>query len=171
MDSHEQLRELQRELRQLKQAIPPLPEPQQLYDRIVQQCHDNHEYTETTTQLEQRLRHLQSTCDSDNFLHDIDFLDLQVEHLRLQFVYSRSQLRILFSLPPLLIAMKKVSLGHVNGPTTRSRRRHSIADGHQQNRECHHRPTTSIGAHEIDLARITSAEIHGRGKAKNRIRN
>ncbi|WKX97507.1 hypothetical protein Q1695_013289 [Nippostrongylus brasiliensis] len=58
MDSHEQLRELQRELRQLKQAIPPLPEPQQLYDRIVQQCHDNHEYTETTTQLEQRLRHL-----------------------------------------------------------------------------------------------------------------
>ncbi|WKY12425.1 hypothetical protein Q1695_003759 [Nippostrongylus brasiliensis] len=109
MDTHEQLRGLQQELRELKRAIPPLPEPQQLYDRIVRQRFDYQKCTEMATQLMQRLPQLQrSTCDSDNFFHDVNFLYVQIEHLRLRFLHSKSQLRIFFSLPPLIITMKKM---------------------------------------------------------------
>lgn len=42
-------------------------------------------------------------------LHEVELLDLEIDHLRLQFLFCRSQLRTLFSIPPLLIATQQMS--------------------------------------------------------------
>ncbi|WKX95433.1 hypothetical protein Q1695_012129 [Nippostrongylus brasiliensis] len=110
MDSREELRQIRLELQQLKSAIPPLPSPAQLYDGIVKQCWDNHEHTQTARRLEDHVH--QISCPEKILsisTKDVDLLDMQLEHLRLQFLFSRAHLRTLFTLPPLLIARKRMS--------------------------------------------------------------
>ncbi|RCN46846.1 hypothetical protein ANCCAN_07165 [Ancylostoma caninum] len=103
-----QLREAQEELRQLQKAIPPLPEPQQLCEKIASQYFDNYACTTAVTRLEDRVRRLRfADIAYHQRSHALELLDHEVD--RLQFLFCRSQLRTLFSLPPLLIAMKKIS--------------------------------------------------------------
>ncbi|KIH61553.1 hypothetical protein ANCDUO_08175 [Ancylostoma duodenale] len=105
-----QLRETQEELRQLQRAILPLPEPQQLYEKIVSQCFGNYACTAAVTRFEDRVRRLRfADIDYHERYHALELLDHEVDHLRSQILFCRSQLRTLFSLPPLLIAMKKIS--------------------------------------------------------------
>lgn len=105
-----QLKDVKRDLRRLQNAIPALPSPQQLYDRIVTQCLDNYACTLAVTTLEEKLRKLRFSRRSRvERLYEIELLDLRATHLRLQFLFSRSQLRTLLSLPALLIAMKQMS--------------------------------------------------------------
>ncbi|VDP32821.1 unnamed protein product [Heligmosomoides polygyrus] len=68
----EQLRDLRRQLREIQDAIPPLPNPEQFYDRIVTLCWDYH-CTLETTRLEERLRHFRSLQNDHSLeIHDVE---------------------------------------------------------------------------------------------------
>ncbi|KAL6738615.1 hypothetical protein Aduo_012144 [Ancylostoma duodenale] len=84
-----QLRETQEELRQLQRAILPLPEPQQLYEKIVSQCFGNYACTAAVTRFEDRI------------------MKLIISARKFSFVALSCALS--FPFPPLLIAMKKIS--------------------------------------------------------------
>ncbi|KAK6017163.1 hypothetical protein OSTOST_17350, partial [Ostertagia ostertagi] len=105
-----ELHQTKRGLERLQRAIPPLPQPQKLYDKIVSLCFDHHSCTEAVTSLEKKVRRLSlSSKPFKERLLEIDSFVLEVDNLRLQFLYCRSQLRTLYSVPPLLIALDKMS--------------------------------------------------------------
>ncbi|VDO95375.1 unnamed protein product [Heligmosomoides polygyrus] len=106
----QQLRQTRRNLRQLQRAIPPLPEPQQLYDKIVSQCFDHYTCTQAVSSLEETVRRLRlPTKPFRERLHEIELSDLQIDRLRLKFLFCRAQLRTLYAIPPLLIATQQMS--------------------------------------------------------------
>ncbi|KAK6018961.1 hypothetical protein OSTOST_15422 [Ostertagia ostertagi] len=102
VDLKEQLRRAQSSLEQLQKAIPPLPEPHQLFDKIVSLCFDNFIHTKATTALEEKTRRVR--------ISNKPALIFEVDNLRMKFLFCRYQLRILYSIPPLLIAMQKMTL-------------------------------------------------------------
>ncbi|XGW18861.1 hypothetical protein V3C99_003004, partial [Haemonchus contortus] len=109
-DLSEELRYTKRRLRELQKAIPPLPEPHLLYEKIVSQCFDTYACTEAVTSLERKIRALYvSSKPFQERLLEIDLVESRVEHCRLQFLCCRSQLRTLFALPPLLVSLRKMS--------------------------------------------------------------
>uniref|UniRef100_A0A7I4YY91 CCHC-type domain-containing protein n=1 Tax=Haemonchus contortus TaxID=6289 RepID=A0A7I4YY91_HAECO len=106
----EQLRQAQRSLHQLKCAIPILPDADVLYEKIVRTCTDHYTHTQAVTSLEEKLRRLRlSDKPSEQRLSEIGSLNLEIDYLTLQFRFCRSQLFTLFSVPPLLIALDKMT--------------------------------------------------------------
>ncbi|KAK6025470.1 hypothetical protein OSTOST_08630 [Ostertagia ostertagi] len=106
----QQLHQTQRSLHQLKRAIPPLPEPGVLYDKIVVLCTDHYTHTQAVTSIEEKVRRLRSSDkSSQQRISEISSLNLEIDYLYLQFRFCRSQLLTFFSLPPLLIAMDKMT--------------------------------------------------------------
>ncbi|KAK6009274.1 hypothetical protein OSTOST_25821 [Ostertagia ostertagi] len=89
---------------------PPLPEPGVLYDKIVVLCTDHYTHTQAVTSIEEKVRRLRSSDkSSQQRISEISSLNLEIDYLYLQFRFCRSQLLTFFSLPPLLIAMDKMT--------------------------------------------------------------
>ncbi|VDO66676.1 unnamed protein product, partial [Haemonchus placei] len=107
----EQLRQAQRSLHQLKCAIPILPDADVLYEKIVRTCTDHYTHTQAVTSLKEKFRRLRlSDKPSEQRLSEIGSLNLEIDYLTLQFRFCRSQLFTLFSVPPLLIALEKMTI-------------------------------------------------------------
>ncbi|KAK6011670.1 hypothetical protein OSTOST_23237 [Ostertagia ostertagi] len=88
VDVKEQLRQAQQNLDQLQKAIPPLPDPHQLYDKIVSLCFDNFIHTKATTALEEKARRVimsqpQETSEGNPLLIDMETMEHVVcDHLQ-----------------------------------------------------------------------------------------
>ncbi|KAK6030215.1 zinc knuckle [Ostertagia ostertagi] len=108
-----QLHQAQTSLHKLKSAIPPLPEPNVLYEKIVELCTDHYNHTQAVTSIEEKVRRLRSSDKpSQQRITEISSINLEIDYISLQFRFCRSQLLTLFSLPPLLIAMDKMTKQH-----------------------------------------------------------
>ncbi|KAK5977112.1 hypothetical protein GCK32_012485, partial [Trichostrongylus colubriformis] len=104
------LKEEKQKLRKLRRAIPPLPEPEKLYESIVGRCREFYECTKRLTDLNTRIRSLQtSSADWAARFHELELIEATVDRMRIEFLFVRSQIRTLFSVPPLLIAKNTVS--------------------------------------------------------------
>uniref|UniRef100_A0A183F5L8 Integrase_H2C2 domain-containing protein n=1 Tax=Heligmosomoides polygyrus TaxID=6339 RepID=A0A183F5L8_HELPZ len=109
-DARKNLAEVSNELKKLRRALPPLPDPDRLYVNTIDRCHEFHACTKKMTQLEERIRALaRSTEDLDVRLHELSLLEVTADKLRLEFLFVRCQLRTLFAAPELLFATGKIS--------------------------------------------------------------
>ncbi|KAK6010811.1 hypothetical protein OSTOST_24122 [Ostertagia ostertagi] len=121
MDLESRLRAAEQQLRELVQALPPLPSAAELHDKIVQYCIDFHDCTKAVTSLENRVNELRVSYDSlTNRIHQAEYLELQSDHLRLRVLFTLTQLRNLFDLCPILMATRRVREKEwatlINGP-------------------------------------------------------
>ncbi|KAK6056445.1 hypothetical protein COOONC_06050 [Cooperia oncophora] len=95
-------------IRDLCRAVPSLPKPEQVYDKIVACCREFHECTRRMSSLDQRIRNLRtSTTHSTDWterFHELELTEVLCDRMRLEFLLVRCQMRTLFSVPPLLVA-------------------------------------------------------------------
>ncbi|PIO74985.1 hypothetical protein TELCIR_02997 [Teladorsagia circumcincta] len=106
----QELDERTHELRELRRALH-LPDPERLYRNILDLCHEFYSCTTRTTELDNRIRALRRSTDSnENRLHEVTLLELSVEKLRIEIVFIRSQLRTFFTGPALLCAAKIITM-------------------------------------------------------------
>ncbi|KAK5965570.1 hypothetical protein GCK32_011200 [Trichostrongylus colubriformis] len=104
------LNEEKQKSRRLRRALPTLPDPPQLYKNIVARCYEFYECTKKISMLNSRVRNLHtSTADFKDRLHELELLEISCDRMRLEFLLVRCQIRIVFSLPPLLIAKGTIS--------------------------------------------------------------
>uniref|UniRef100_A0A7I4Y6G2 STAT_int domain-containing protein n=1 Tax=Haemonchus contortus TaxID=6289 RepID=A0A7I4Y6G2_HAECO len=110
MDLREKLRTVQQQLPDLQRALPRLPSAQELHDNIVKYCIEFHDCTETVARLENHLRLLRNS--QEPVLHrsqEAESLEWQSDLLRLRFLFIKSQLRTIFAIAPILVALKRTS--------------------------------------------------------------
>ncbi|WKX89812.1 hypothetical protein Q1695_009008 [Nippostrongylus brasiliensis] len=95
----------------LRRAIPPLPSPSQLVDKIVSTYLLLRMATRSMTDFDTGIRHA-SRCAEDHLqlrLAEPRYLQLLTKKLQLEFHFIRSQLRTFLALPPLLLATGTMS--------------------------------------------------------------
>ncbi|KAL6742206.1 hypothetical protein Aduo_015378 [Ancylostoma duodenale] len=108
-DLQNELRHAKKTLKDLRDAIPPLPEVDDLYDRVTLKCKEFRECTLAMTNLETRIKQLRlSKATWSERYQQLQLLEITVDKIRVEFLFVRTQLRTLFALPPLMIALKKM---------------------------------------------------------------
>ncbi|KAK6030989.1 zinc knuckle [Ostertagia ostertagi] len=102
--------DFRRKYRRLRQAIPQLPKPTQLYKKIVQSCRHLHDTTASTRTLLSRIENLRNSQeDWKERLAELQIVETLREKTVMEFMLIRTELRTLFSIPPLLMALDGVS--------------------------------------------------------------
>ncbi|KAL6734769.1 hypothetical protein Aduo_005271 [Ancylostoma duodenale] len=83
-----------------------------LYDRVILKCKEFRECTLAMTNLETRIKQLRLSkatwSEWSERYQQPQLLEITVDKIRVEFLFVRTQLRTLFALPPLMIALKKM---------------------------------------------------------------
>ncbi|KAK5966974.1 hypothetical protein GCK32_014429 [Trichostrongylus colubriformis] len=108
MDTRE-FERLQLEYNALRNALPPLPEPEDLYAKIIRVCRYFWISVKSVENLGLRVRSLRNTIDTWQERYTMCKILIEtVARVRLEFLLIRSQLAALWALPSLLVATHKV---------------------------------------------------------------
>ncbi|WKY03821.1 hypothetical protein Q1695_005071 [Nippostrongylus brasiliensis] len=107
---HQQLHEAERRYQKLKNAIPKLPSPEKLYDEIISLCIEHRSIILTISSIESSVKSFIVAQGAQmERLSELERLEFRCANIRLQLLFNRSQLRTLFSVPPILIALGQIS--------------------------------------------------------------
>ncbi|KIH56241.1 hypothetical protein ANCDUO_13578 [Ancylostoma duodenale] len=83
-----------------------------LYDRVILKCKEFRECTLAMTNLETRIKQLRLSkatwSEWSERYQQLQLLEITADKIRVEFLFVRTQLRTLFALPPLMIALKKM---------------------------------------------------------------
>ncbi|XGW08739.1 hypothetical protein V3C99_011224 [Haemonchus contortus] len=118
MEYKRKLQETEQRLRAIQHALPALPTPKKLCDRIIDYCWEFRDCINSVAAIENRVRKLRTSegLSPFNDLHETEILELQCENMRVRILFIRSELRSLFLVPPLLSAtegMKEAQWEHL----------------------------------------------------------
>ncbi|KAK6038333.1 hypothetical protein COOONC_24162 [Cooperia oncophora] len=103
------LRRAESQLRAIKRALPPLPTADELYEKIVNYCLEFYDCTREVSPLEQSFNNLRISHEPlDSRIHTAQHLESRAHLLQLRLVFVRTQLRTLFTLPPVMVAMDQM---------------------------------------------------------------
>ncbi|VDL86044.1 unnamed protein product [Nippostrongylus brasiliensis] len=99
----------------LRDALPPIPSPTELYKKIVQACKRFHSLASSVSDFKRRVYKLCSAKDDcEKRWAELQIVETLRELKRSEFALIRLQLRQLFAVPPILIATGKMSAAQWN---------------------------------------------------------
>ncbi|WKX95530.1 hypothetical protein Q1695_012189 [Nippostrongylus brasiliensis] len=99
----------------LRDALPPVPSPTELYKKIVQACKQFHSLASSVSDFKRRVYKLCSARDDcEKRWAELQIVETLRELKRSEFTLIRLQLRQLFAVPPILIATGKMSTAQWN---------------------------------------------------------
>ncbi|KAK6763598.1 hypothetical protein RB195_024064 [Necator americanus] len=107
----DELQRIKRDLKRLRTAIPPLPTPDTLYDDIVDDCRNVMRTIESFDELRKDIEYFYHTnLRYGELEREAQILELKAENCKLKLQSLRQHLRLLFSVIPILIATKAISV-------------------------------------------------------------
>ncbi|VDL63614.1 unnamed protein product [Nippostrongylus brasiliensis] len=108
--NNEELRRLRERHDKLMKALPRLPEPPQLIQKIVEACRETMYYCAILDQIHDDIPQIsQSKHNWAELERDAQILEYRAENCEIRFLYLRQTLRTLYAIPPILIATSKIS--------------------------------------------------------------